>query len=257
MITTKLHDCHGTIVLNRPKCHNALNRSMLADLQQAIEDFRLEKRVRGIVITGGGPHFCAGLDLNELHQTAGSEDAMQHWFQDSQTLQALLEQMLQCPKPIIAAVDGMALGSGLALVLASDLVVASHRASFGIPAATHGLVSGLVLPLVCFRVGAALASRLALGGDHLTAADSHRLGLVHHLVESDQVWVRATSWIQSLSNSAAEALQLTKKVLNETVGEQLSTQLASAAAATATSMTTEAAHEGMAAFVEKREARFP
>jgi len=165
--------------------------------------------------------------------------------------------MLQLPKPIIAAVDGAVIGIGLALVLASDLVVASHRATFSLPAPKRGLVSGLVAPLVVFRHGAALASRLMLGGEEIDAAEAHRLGIVHHLVQPDQVWVRANSWGQSIAESSSESLQLSKKLLNEMIGETLSMELSTGAAATATALTTEAASEGMKAFNEKRPTKFP
>ena len=127
MITVKVHNACGTIVLDRPARCNALNRDMITELQQAFDDLRQEKKVRGIVISGAGSHFCSGLDVRELHETVAAEDAMQQWFRDTQAIQELLEQMLHCPKPIVAAVDGSAIGTGFAIVLASDLVVASHR----------------------------------------------------------------------------------------------------------------------------------
>jgi methylglutaconyl-CoA hydratase len=257
MITVKVNGSTGTIILDQAARCNALNRQMVEQLSQAFDDLRQEKKVRGVVLTGAGVHFCAGLDLKELHQTAGGEEPLPQWYQDAQGLQTLLEQMLQFPKPIVAAVDGAALACGLALVLASDLVVASQRATFSVPAPRLGLVSGLVAPLLVFRGGGALASRMLLGGDELSAAEAKELGLVHHVVGVDQVWVRASNWIDSLASGAAESLQLTKRVLNEMVGEQLSTLLASGAAAMATSLTTEAAIEGLKAFSEKRTPRFP
>ena len=165
--------------------------------------------------------------------------------------------MLRLPKPIVAAVDGAAIASGFALVLACDLVVASHRATLSIPAPKLGLVSGLVAPLLHFRGGGATASRMLLGGDELSAAEAKALGLVHHVVSPEQIWVRASTWIDSMATGAAESLQLTKKVLNEMVGEQLPTLLSSGAAATATALTTEAAAEGLNAFADKRAPRFP
>lgn len=257
MITVKVNDAVGTIVLDRPQRCNALNRKMVAELQVALEDLRQEKRVRGIILAGAGVHFCSGLDARELHETSQSEDALQQWFVDAQAIQGVLEQLLRCPKPIVAAVDGAALGTGLSLVLASDLVVAAHRATFRMPAAKLGLVSGLAAPLLQFRVGAGTASRLMIGGDELSASEARECGLVHHVVDADQVWVRAATWIQEIAKGAPEAIQLTKKVLNEMVGEHLSTLLSSGAAAMATALTTEAAAEGLAAFADKREPNFP
>ena len=259
MIKVKVNGVTGTIILDRPSRCNALSREMVGELAQAFDDLRQEKRVRGIVLTGAGPHFCSGIDVHELQETGANDapESLNQWSADASALQSLFEQMLMLPKPIIAAVDGAALGSGLGLVLASDLVVASQRSTFGVPAPKLGLVSGLLVPLLYFRIGASLASQILIGGRELSAPDAKDLGFVHHIVPSDQIWVRASGWVDSIAEGAAEAIQLTKKVLNETVGEQLSTWLASGAAATATSLTTEAATEGLAAFVAKRAPKFP
>ncbi len=257
MIKVNVHGTCGTIILDRASRCNALSREMVDKFSEALDDLRQEKKVRGVVLTGAGTHFCAGLDLNELQETAGSDEPLQQWHEDAERLRGLLEQMLQFPKPIVAAVDGASIASGFALVLACDLVVASSRATFSIPAPKLGLVSGLVAPLLHFRVGGSLASRMLLGGDELSAAEAKELGFVHHVVSMDQIWVRASNWIDSISVSAAESLQLTKRVLNEMVGEQLSTLLSSGAAAMATSFTTEAAAEGLNAFAEKRPVKFP
>lgn len=257
MINIKINEPTGTIILDRPSQCNALNRQMIDSLSQAFSDLHQEKRVRGVVLTGAGAHFCTGMDLKELHQNSTSENSLQSWMDSSQALQALIEQMLQFPKPIVAAIDGEVMGSGLALVLACDLVVASQRSVLSVAASKLGLVSGLVAPLACFRCGASLASQLLIGGSRLTAAEAKAIGLVHHVVDPDLIWVRAKTWIESIAEGAAESIQLTKRVLNEMVAEKLSGQLASGAAALATSLTTEAAMEGIGAFVEKRAARFP
>jgi methylglutaconyl-CoA hydratase len=257
MLSVKITDAVGTIVMDRPKQCNALNLQLIEELTQALGDLHLEKRVRGIVLTGAGAHFCAGMDLKQWHATLGSEDAMQQWFADAQALQALVEKMLQLPKPIIAAVDGVAMGSGLALVLASDLVIASHRSTFSVAATKRGLVSGLVAPLATFRCGAGLASQLLIGANELSASEAKSLGFVHSIVEPDAIWVRAKTWIDSISEGAHESIQLSKRLINEMVGESMMSQLASGAAAMATALTTEAAIEGLGAFVEKRDPVFP
>ncbi|QDV25364.1 enoyl-CoA hydratase/isomerase family protein [Aureliella helgolandensis] len=257
MITVKVNGSTGTIILDRASRCNALTRKMIEQLSQALDDLRQEKKVRGIVLSGAGVHFCTGLDLQELHETTMQRDALATWHQDAISLQSLLEQILQLPKPVVAAVDGAAQASGLALALACDLVVASHRATFSVPAPQLGLVAGLVIPLLQFRLGAATTSRLALGGDELSAEEAKNLGLVHHVVESDKIWVRSSNWIDSIAAGAAESVQLSKRVLNEMIGEQLSTMLTSGAAAMATALTTEAATEGLTAFAEKRAPKFP
>lgn len=230
---------------------------MIEQCMQALDDLRQEKKVRGVILTASGLHFCAGLDLIELKETSDGDEPLPQWFEDAQRVQSLLEQMLQFPKPLVAAVDGAAIGSGFAMVLACDLVVASHRATFSIPAPKVGLVSGVVAPLLVFRGGGSLASRMLLGGDSISSEEAKGLGLVHHVVQAEQIWARSSHWIDQISAGAAEALQLTKRVLNEMVGEHLSTLLSSGAAAMATSLTTDAAAEGLTAFAAKRPAKFP
>lgn len=257
MISVKVNEPTGTIILDRPVRCNALNRDMLEQLSQAFEDMRQQKNVRGVVLTGKGAHFCAGMDLSELHETSSGEDPMQKWHADAKAIHSLLEQMLQFPKPIVAAVDGEAIATGFALVLACDLVVASTRANFSVPAPNLGVVSGVVAPLLCFRASGSVASQLLIGGNKLSATEAKNVGLVHHVVDPEQTWVRANTWVNSMATGAAESIQLTKKLLNEMVGEQLLTMLSSGAAATATSLTTEAASEGLAAFAGKRPPNFP
>lgn len=259
MITVKVTEPASTIILDRPQYCNALNRRMVEELTQAFDDLRQEKRVRGIILTGAGAHFCSGMDLKELGETTSAEphEAMRQWHEDAQALLALVEAMLQLPKPIIAAVDGAAMGTGMALVLASDLIVASHRATLSVPAPRVGLVSGLVAPLLYFRIGAAVASQLLLGGSELAASEAKQLGLVQHVVDPQQIWVRSSTWIDSIAKGAAESLQLTKKLINEMIGESLMTQLSAGAAAMATALTTEAASEGLKAFSDKRDPKFP
>ena len=203
MITVKVNAPTGTIILDRADRCNALNRSMISELTQALDDLRQERKVRGIVLAGAGPHFCTGLDLKQLQETASDSQSQQAWFQDALALQALIETVLRLPKPVIAAVDGAAMSSGLALVLACDMVVASHRSIFSVPATRLGLVSGLVVPLLAFRLGAATASRLVLGGDELPAVEAKTLGMVSHVVDSDMVWVRARTWIEQIAEGAA------------------------------------------------------
>ncbi len=256
MLNVKVTEQTGTIILDRPSRCNALNRQLIDSLSLALSDLHQEKRVRGILLTGSGSHFCSGSDLSELREASTDENVLERWYEHSQALQGVIEQMLQMPKPIVAAVDGVTRGSGLALVLASDLVVASHRAKFSVSANRRGLVSGLVAPLACFRCGASLASDLLIGGSELSAQDAKSRGMVHVVVEPEMIWVRAKDWIQTIAEGAAESIQLTKRVLNEMVAEYLPSQLSSGAAALATSLTTEAASEGLNAFAEKREPKF-
>jgi len=246
----------GTIILDCPRNCNALSREMIAELIQAFGDFHREKSVRAIILTSTGPVFCSGVDLMQWSAIAKESEPFDQWQDAVSELQELIEVMLRFPKPIIAAIDGSVYGAGMALALACDLVVASTNSRFALPAASVGLVSGLVAPLLSFRCGAGVASRLLLGAETFDAAESHRVGIVHHLVSSELVWAKANELTTKIATGAAESVQLSKRLLNEMIGESLFSNLISGAAITATACCTDAAKEGLLAFSEKRPPKF-
>ena len=256
LIEVKVTDNVGTVILNRPNHGNSLVRMMVRDLSEAFEDLYREKRVRAIVLTGSGDAFCEGTDLEEISDSSQQEtdwsDSEGRWGEDAADYRDLLVKMLQITKPIIAAVNGAALSSGAGLVLASDIVVASHEGTFGLPDPRRGLVAGVVTPLICHRLGTGHAARLLLSSSIIASAEAERLGIFHELVEPDKVWARAVELARECAEGAPEAIQLTKRLLNETSGEQLDTQMSAGAAMQATAFTTEAAQEGIAAFLAQR-----
>jgi methylglutaconyl-CoA hydratase len=253
-VDVKITGAVGTIVLNRPERRNALTRSMIEQLQQALADLHGEKRVRAIVLTGAGSAFCAGMDVHEMHSAAVLPEAERdkEWGAAAEAYRDLIVEMIEMPKPILASVNGPAVAGGAGLVLASDVVVATEAARFGLPDARRGIVAGVVGPLLAFRVGAGVAARLLLTSSLYPAQEVFRLGIYHEMIDENRLWARCVALGEECAEGAPEAVQLTKRLLCETVGEQLSTQLSVGAAISATSHTTEAAREGLAAFVEKR-----
>ncbi len=257
LIRVRKHVPSGTIVMQRPDKRNALSRWMMLQLKQAFEDLHQERRVRAVILTGAGTAFCAGVDLQEVQDSSREHDALQQWHRDAVQYKELLETMLLFPKPIIAAVNGPAVGAGAGLVLAADIVLAAPEAKFGLPEPRRGLVSGLVAPLLAFRIAAGPAANLLLTARLAEADEAYRLGIYHELTANDMIWARAHQLAEQCARAAPESLQLTKRLLNETIGEHLSTLLSAGAAASATARTTEAAEEGLAAFLEKREPQWP
>ena len=254
-IDVKVTGAVGTVLLNRPQRRNALTRAMLAQFSEALSDLHLDKRVRAIVLTGAGSSFCAGMDIHEMHAAATLSDAerAQEWVDTAEAYRELLTQMIELPKPIIASVNGPAVAGGAGLVLASDVVVASPDARFGLPEPRHGLVAGVVAPLLAFRVGGGMAARLLVTGALFPAAEAHRIGVYHEIIDEARLWARCVQLGEECAASAPEAVQLSKRLLYETIGEQLATQLSVGTAMTATARTTEAAQEGLTAFVENRQ----
>jgi methylglutaconyl-CoA hydratase len=253
LVRIHLHEHAGTIILNRPEKRNAINRGMLGELSQALGDLHLQRSVRAVILTGAGSAFCAGMDLQEMLDTHSQDDARQRWQDDADLYRELLEAMWRFPKPLIAAINGPAMAGGAGLLLGCDLVVASREARFGLPEPLRGIVAGMVAPLLAFRLGGGQAARLLLSAATIDSHEAHRIGLFHEVVEPDQLWPRAVEIAAQCARCAGEALQLTKRLLNEMIAEQPPTLLTAGAAVSASARTTEAAREGLEAFLEKRE----
>lgn len=243
----------GTIMINRPDRHNALSREIVSMIEEAFQDFHQEKSVRGVILTGAGDTFCSGTDLVQLKETSESSDALKQWHEDVAAFQSLVECMLRFPKPVIGAINGPVVGSGLTLLLSCDLVVASENATLSIPEPLRGLSPGLTVPLLSHRLGAGVASRVLFSGGTIDAGTAKELGIVHEIVSEDFVWAKSHELATRASMAARESHQMTKQFLTETVGEELFTQLTIAAANMAAARTTLAAQEGVVAFLEKRE----
>ena len=246
----------GTIILDCPANCNALSRAMVAELLQAFADFHQEKSVRAIILTASGAVFCSGVDLKEWNNIPKKSEPFEQWQEVVSELQELVEVMLRFPKPIIAAIDGPAIGMGMALALASDMVIASPNCQLELPGVRHGQVAGLVAPLLSFRCGAGVAARMLLGSERLDVSEAHRLGIVHHVVPSELVWAKANQLVTEISMGAAESVQMSKRLLNEMIGESLFSQLFSGAAMMATACSTGVSKEGLLAFAEKRPPKF-
>lgn len=251
----------ATVVVSRPDRRNALTLSMIAKLREALADLHMEKRVRGVILTGAGEAFCAGRDVEEMAAAITDDEQEQRaqqeqWGKEAEECRELVVDMLSFPKPIIVSVNGPAAGFGAALVLASDIAIATPQARLGLPETRRGLVAGLVAPLAAYRVGAGPAARLLLSGELLVAKEILRMGIYHEVVPFDLAWARAAEVAATCAAGAPQAVGLTKRLLLETVGEKLLTDLSSGAAMSATARTTDAAKEGLRAFVEKRPANW-
>jgi len=257
VIRIKIHGPSATIILNRPEKRNALSRVLLDELLQAFNDLHLEKKVRAVILTGAGDVFCAGMDLFEMMETAKSNDPQPQWYQDAEQYRELLETMLRYPKPILAAVNGPAIAGGVGLVAACDYVLAAPQAKFALPEPKRGIMAGMVSPLLAFRIGGGQAARLLVTTQTIDAIEAHRIGLVHEIVQQNEhLWATAHNWAEEIAKSAPSALQLTKRMIYENVGEHLFTLLTAGAALSATARTTEAAQEGVKAFFERRDPKW-
>lgn len=240
----------AVLTVNRPDKRGALSRALIAALTDAVRRAAADPTARCLILTGGGPAFCAGMDLDELRGTLTAE-ADQVW-DDAHKLSALYELLYTLPKPTIAAVNGAAVAGGAGLVTVCDLAVTVPSAKFGYPEVRRGLVAAMVLPHLLRHVGERAARWLLLTGELIDAAEAQRVGLVNAVVPSDQLLPTANTWAASLAEGGPKALATTKDLLRRCSRQAIATD--ELARASAEPRLTDECRHGLAAFFDKRPA---
>ncbi|MFF7204636.1 enoyl-CoA hydratase/isomerase family protein [Streptomyces sp. NPDC008141] len=213
--------------------------------------------VRAVVLTGTGKGFCAGADLRGTPSTGRDRIAGDVARTIRLGAQRLIAAVLDCEKPVIAAVNGTAAGLGAHLALACDLVLAAEGATFIEVFVRRGLVpdggGAYLLPRL---IGPQRAKELMFFGDALAAQEAERLGLVNRVVAADDLTKTARAWSERLAQGPTRALALTKQLVNASLDADRATAFAAEAAAQEINMTTRDANEGVASFVERRGAEY-
>ncbi|WP_405992663.1 enoyl-CoA hydratase/isomerase family protein [Streptomyces sp. NBC_00986] len=240
------------VTLNRPEALNAITPGQRDRLIGLLTEASADPSVRAVVLTGTGRGFCAGADLRG---GGASEDRIPGDVARVIRMgaQRLIAAVLDCEKPVIAAVNGTAAGLGAHLALACDLVLAAESARFIEVFVRRGLVpdggGAYLLPRL---LGPQRAKELMFFGDAVSAADAERLGLVNRVVADEELEKTARDWAERLATGPTRALALTKQLVNASLDSDRTTAFAAEAAAQEINMTTEDAREGVAAFVERR-----
>ncbi|MGJ5806218.1 enoyl-CoA hydratase/isomerase family protein [Streptomyces europaeiscabiei] len=256
------------ITLNRPEAMNAITPDQRERLIRLLADASADPAVRAVVITATGRGFCAGADLRGAATGGGPAGGGGSTGGGARVAgdvarvirlgaQRLIAAVLDCEKPVIAAVNGTAAGIGAHLALACDLVLAAEEARFIEVFVRRGLVpdggGAYLLPRL---VGPHRAKELMFFGDALSAADAERLGLVNRVVAAPDLEKTAREWAERLAAGPTRALALTKHLVNTSLDTDRATAFAAEAAAQEINMTTADAQEGVASFVERRTPRY-
>ncbi|MEU5339569.1 enoyl-CoA hydratase [Streptomyces sp. NPDC020766] len=244
------------ITLNRPEAMNALLPDQRDRLVQLFEEASGDPSVRAVVLTATGRGFCAGADLRG-GPPAGDRVAGDVARVIRQGAQRLITAILDCEKPVIAAVNGTAAGIGAHLAYACDLVIAAESARFIEVFVRRGLVpDGAGAYLLPRLIGPQRAKELMFFGDALTAADAERLGLVNRVVPDEELEKTARTWAERLAAGPTRSIALTKQLVNASLDTDRSTALTAEATAQEINMTTADAGEGVKSFVERRGPEF-
>ena len=241
------------VTLNRPKVLNALNTPTWKDLKRAFEDARDDPAVRGVILTGAGDKaFIAGADISELaHVTAVEAE------KSSSYGQGVLNLIENLGKPVVAAVNGFALGGGCETAMACTIRIASEKAKFGQPEVTLGLIPGgggtQRLPRL---VGKGRALQLVLSGEMINAQEAYRMGLVNEVVPASELITRSEVILKKISSNAPIAVKYALEAVNKGMEASLSEGVALEASYFGLCAATEDKKEGTSAFLAKRAPQF-
>ena len=249
----------ATITLNRPQTLNAWNGQFGADLLSALERCRSDEQIRSVLVTGAGRGFSSGADLRELGGGAGSPEERPDavYRQLTEVYHPIMTGIRELPKPVVAAVNGPAVGIGCSLALCCDLIVAAESAYFLLAFVNIGLVpdggSSLWLPT---RIGMARASELCMLGERLPATQALEWGLINRVVPDASLREEAGALAARLAAGPTLSYAGTKRQLNNWLYSRMDEQLELDAQIQREMAGSEDSIEGAIAFVEKRPARF-
>jgi enoyl-CoA hydratase len=242
-----------TITVNRPDVLNALSQTVLGEFEAVLDDLESSKDIRAVILTGAGEKsFVAGADISEMRKFSPKDAEAA-----SARGQRLFDRLENLPVPVIAAVNGFALGGGLELALACDFIYASENAKLGLVEANLGLIPGYGgVARLCRRVGVALAKELIFSSKICKAEEALRIGLVNKVVDAGEVVEAAMKTATIITEKGPYAVELVKRLLADGQDADLRTANRLEQHSFGLVFSSEDAQEGIAAFLEKRQANF-
>jgi len=194
----------GTIIFNRPHKGNSLSTLMVSQALEALDTFESDPAIRVIVITGSGKMFCTGMDLSATTQMDDSKNI--------KDVGLVFERLKNCKKPLIAKINGPAIGVGCGLLFTADIRIASKNAFFWVSDVQRGLIPAIISVHMSREIGSAFAAkRLLLTGQRISAEDFNKYGLLSELVEPDQLDNAVDKWVAILNQNGPTAMEKTKE----------------------------------------------
>jgi enoyl-CoA hydratase/carnithine racemase len=237
-----------TLTINRPERSNALNTRVIVELRQAVEATREGPETRVIVVTGAGERsFVGGADLHEL----GQLDVLKG-EQFIRTLHESLRALREHPVPVIAAVNGHALGAGLELLMSCDIAIASENAQLGMPEVKVGLPSVIECALMPGIIGLMRTRELLLTGDPIDAHEAHRIGLVNQVVPPAELAAAVKRMAERLMANGPRALFLQKELINRWLNLPMDEAIEAGVKSLASAFATDEPQRAMEAFWARR-----
>ena len=240
-----------TITLSRPDVRNAFNDEVIAELKAAFIDAGLAADVRCVVLAAEGPAFCAGADLNWMRRMA--DYTRDENLADAGQLAAMLRVIYECPKPTIARVQGDVFAGGLGLVAACDMAVSVDTATYCLSEVKLGLIPATISPYVIRAMGARASHRYFLTAERFSAAEAHRIGLVHEVVAADALDAKVAELTSALVSASPNAVRACKRLVQDVAERDINDALvAHTVAGIADIRASAEGKEGVQSFLQKR-----
>ena len=245
------------LTLNRPAARNSLSEGLIAELHGALKQIHDDNSVRAVVIAANGPAFSAGHDMKELTARRSDADRGRAYFaQIMNACSAMMQAIVQLPKPVVAAVQGIATAAGCQLVASCDLAVASEAAGFATPGVDIGLFCSTPMVALSRNIPRKQAMEMLLTGEPISAATAKNIGLVNRVVAAGTERDAAIALAQKVALKSAYTVKLGKEAFYRQAEMSLADAYRYAAAVMTENMMARDAEEGIGAFIEKREPKW-
>lgn len=238
------------LTMSRPEKHNAFNPDLIAELREAFLREGADPEVRVIVLAGEGASFSAGADLEWMKDQG--EASEEENVRSARQMADLFRTIDRCPKPVVARVQGAALGGGSGLVCSVDIAVAGPKALFGFTEVRLGLLAAVISPFVERRLGYSQTRAKLVSGERFRAEEAYRIGMVHVLAGENDLDEAVDKVVHELLQGSPQAQAASKKLLAEITDLPYEQQLLPTAQAIASARASDDGREGLSAFLEKR-----
>lgn len=236
--------------LNRPEVHNAFNSTMLKELAAILDEIDRSEEIRAVIFSGRGKSFSAGADLNWMKEMV--DYSYEENLKDSAMISEVFYRIYNLKKPVIAAINGAAIGGGMGFVGASDIVIASEHAKFSLSEVRIGVVPACISPYLLKKTGEGPLKELFLTGERFGPEKALRVHLINDCVSHDKLMAAAEEKAAALLNCGPRAIAMCKKLFREVPGMPLEKAYDYTADMIARLRISDEAQEGMKAFLEKR-----
>ncbi len=245
------------LTLNRPAARNSLSDRLIAELHTALDEIADDKTVRAVVIAANGPAFSAGHDLKDLTARRADADRGRAYFGELMTAcSAMMQAIVRLPKPVVAAVQGIATAAGCQLVASCDLAIASEQARFATPGVDIGLFCSTPMVALSRNVARKQAMEMLLTGEPISAERAREIGLVNRVVPHGTERDAAIALAQQVARKSAHTIKIGKEAFYRQAEMNLAEAYRFAAEVMTENMMARDAEEGIGAFIEKREPKW-